>query len=45
MSADSFYHGVEKMMKKRPGAVVLDIQDFKEVIAASNSGRVDVVEL
>ena len=45
MSADSFHHGVEQEMKRWPGGVVLDFQDFSSVIASSNSGKVDVVEL
>ncbi|KAL2076341.1 hypothetical protein ACEWY4_028042 [Coilia grayii] len=45
MSADSFHASVERMMKKRPGGVVLDFQEFRDVIASSNSGRVNVVEL
>ena len=44
MSADSFHHGVEKAMRKQPGGVVLDFEDFKGVIASSNSGRVNVVD-
>lgn len=43
MSADSFHHGVEKEMKKRPA--VLDFEDFSAAIASSNSGRVDVIQL
>ncbi len=38
----SFQHGVEKEMKKQPANVVLD---FENVIASSNSARVNVVEL
>lgn len=45
MSADSFHHGVEKEMRKRPGGAVLDFEDFKNVIASSNSGKVNVVEM
>ncbi|XDV25699.1 hypothetical protein PO909_029572, partial [Leuciscus waleckii] len=45
MSADSFHHGVEKAMRKQPGGFVLDFQDFKDVIASSNSGKVNVMEL
>ena len=45
MSADSFHHGVEQEMKRRPGGVVLDFQDFSSVIASSNSAKVNVVEL
>ncbi|XP_044024086.1 uncharacterized protein LOC122862640 [Siniperca chuatsi] len=45
VSADSFHHGVEQEMKRRPGGVVLDFQDFSSVIASSDSGKVDVVEL
>lgn len=41
MSADS----VEQQMKRQPGGVVLDFDDFKSVVASSNSGKVDVVEL
>lgn len=32
-------------MKRQPGGVVLDFDDFKSVVASSNSGKVDVVEL
>ena len=32
-------------MKRRPGGVVLDFEDLKNVVASSNSGKVDVVEL
>lgn len=35
--SDSFHHGVEKEMRKRPRGAVLD---FKNVIASSNSGKV-----
>ncbi|XP_077091400.1 uncharacterized protein LOC143742433 isoform X2 [Siphateles boraxobius] len=45
MSADSFHHGVEKEMRKRPGGAVLDFEDFKNVIACSNSRKVNVVEM
>ncbi|XP_063046269.1 uncharacterized protein LOC134459601 [Engraulis encrasicolus] len=45
MSADSFHASVERMIKRRPGGVVLDFQEFKDVIASANSGRVHVVEL
>lgn len=45
MSADSIHHGVEKEMRKRPEGAVLDFEDFKNVIASSNSGKVDVVEI
>lgn len=45
MSVDSFHHGVEKAMKKWPGGNMVDFQDFTEVIASSNSGKVNVEEL
>lgn len=45
MSVDSFHASVERMIKKKTGGVVLDFQEFRDVIASSNSGRVAVVEL
>ena len=45
MNADSFHPGVEREMKRCPEGVVLDFQDLSNVIASSNSGKVDVVEL
>ena len=45
MSADSFHHGVEQEMRRRPGGVVYDFEDFVSVIAQSNSSKVEVVEL
>ncbi|KAM9332804.1 uncharacterized protein KZ484_017945 [Pholidichthys leucotaenia] len=44
VSADSFHCGVEKEMKKQ-SAGVLDFEDFRNVIASSNAGKVNVVEL
>ncbi|KAL7372902.1 hypothetical protein ABVT39_023915 [Epinephelus coioides] len=45
MSADSFHHGVEQEMRRRPGGVVYDFEDFVSVVANSNSKKVEVVEL
>ncbi|KAG5269081.1 hypothetical protein AALO_G00198090 [Alosa alosa] len=45
MSADSFHHGVEQEMRRRPGGVVFDFEDFLSVVANSNSRKVEVVEL
>ncbi|KAJ8346822.1 hypothetical protein SKAU_G00282230 [Synaphobranchus kaupii] len=45
MSADSFQHGVELEMKRQSGGAVLDFEDFRNVVASSNSGKVEVVEL
>jgi len=45
MSADSFHHGVELEMKKRPGGVLYDFEDFVNVVRSSNSRKVDVVEM
>ena len=43
MSADSFHHGVEQQIRKCPGGVVYDFDDFVNVVASSNSRKVDVV--
>ncbi|KAG9264186.1 uncharacterized protein LOC111196652 [Astyanax mexicanus] len=43
MSADSFHHGVEQQIRKCPGGVVYDFEDFVNVVASSNSRKVDVV--
>ncbi|XP_045544224.1 uncharacterized protein [Salmo salar] len=45
MSADSYHHGVEQEMKARPGGVVYDFGDFLHVVATSNAGKVEVVEM
>lgn len=45
MSANSFHHGVEQEMRRTPGGVVLDFDDFLSVVANSNSRKVEVVEL
>ncbi|XP_056624293.1 uncharacterized protein LOC130437126 isoform X2 [Triplophysa dalaica] len=45
MSADSIHHEVEKQMGKRPEGAVWAFEDFKNVIASSNSGKVNVVEI
>ena len=43
MSADSFHHGVEQQIRKCPVGVVYDFEDFVNVVASSNSKKVDVV--
>ncbi|KAL1279358.1 hypothetical protein QQF64_026031 [Cirrhinus molitorella] len=43
MSADSFHHGVEQEMRNR--GVVYDFEDFVNVVASSNSRKVEVVEM
>ncbi|KAK7169041.1 hypothetical protein R3I93_005136 [Phoxinus phoxinus] len=45
MSADSFHHGVELEMKRRPGGAVYDYEDFFSVVATSNSGKVEALHL
>lgn len=45
MSADSFHHGVEQEMRRRPGGMIFDFADFVLVLAKSNSRKVEVVEL
>ena len=45
MSADSFHHGVELEMKKRPGGKVFDFPDFVDVVQTSNASKVTVIEL
>lgn len=43
MSADFFYHQVEKSFKQT--GKVLDFEDFKKCVKKSNSARVEMIEM
>lgn len=45
MSADSVHHGMEQEMRRRPGGVVYDFEDFVSVVKNSNSKKMEVMEL
>ena len=44
MGADSVHHGVEQEMRRRPGGVVYDLEDFVSVVKNSNSKKMEVLE-